>query len=149
MVDGRVYVGTFSDEMLGIDLHSGRIFWRFKDPRRSFPFYASAAVTEERIVVAGRDRMVRAFNTAGGELLWAFAAKTRLDSSPVIAAGRVFFATTGGVLGALDMESGEQVWEFVTGSSITASPSVAGGKLVVGSKEGILYCFGEREPENE
>ena len=37
VLDGRVYVGTFADEILAIEVHGGRIFWRYKDPQRAFP----------------------------------------------------------------------------------------------------------------
>ncbi|MBI1922914.1 PQQ-binding-like beta-propeller repeat protein [Candidatus Poribacteria bacterium] len=146
-----VYVGTFGNQVLCIDLKNAKILWRYEHPKWRFPFYASAAVTPPLVrgkggvvVVGGRDKIVHALNSDTGEARWTFAARSRVDSSPVIVRERVFFGTTGGEIYALNINSGEQVWQFVTGSSIVASPGVAAGKLVIGSADGVLYCFGER-----
>ena len=140
----RVYAGTFGNRVLGIDLRDAKILWRYENPKKQFPFYASAAATNDVLIVGGRDKMVHALKPETGELLWSYTVKSRVDSSPVIAGERVFFGTTGGVIYGLNIHSGEQVWEFVTGASITASPSVGGGKLVIGSDDGVLYCFGRK-----
>ena len=44
--DGRAYFGTFNNEVLALDL-ARRSPWRFADPERKFPFYASAALSGE------------------------------------------------------------------------------------------------------
>ncbi|MDE0043623.1 MAG: PQQ-like beta-propeller repeat protein, partial [Candidatus Poribacteria bacterium] len=143
----RVYAGTFGNRVLGIDLQSAKILWRYENPKKQFPFYASAAATNDILIVGGRDKMIHALKPETGELLWIRPVKSRVDSSPVIVGDRVFFGTTGGVIYGLNIHSGEQVWEFVTGASIMASPSVGGGKLVIGADDGVLYCFGKKEDD--
>ena len=62
VVDGdRAYFGTFNNEVLALDLEaaqgrSGGI----RDPDAQFPFYSSAALDGGRVIVGGRDKMVRA-----------------------------------------------------------------------------------------
>ena len=143
----RVYAGTFGNRVLGIDLRSDKILWRYENPKKQFPFYASAAITNNVLIVGGRDKMVHALKPGTGELLWSHAVKSRVDSSPVIVGDRVFLGTTGGVIYGLNIHTGERVWEFVTGASIMASPSVGGGKLVIGADDGVLYCFGKKEDD--
>src|ERR1700730_200695 len=43
------YYGTFNNEVLMVGLKDHRIGWRYQHPQRKFPFYASAAVTADRI----------------------------------------------------------------------------------------------------
>ena len=140
----RAYCGTYGNEVLGVNLTSGEIAWRYEHPVRKLPFFASAAVTKNLVIIGGRDKMVHALSPEKGEPQWTYTAKSRIESSPVIVGKRVFFGTTRGVFIALDITNGEQVWKFETGSSIVASPSVANGRIYIGTEDGILYCFGEK-----
>ena len=57
---GRAYYGTYENEVLGVDLKARKIVWTYKHPERNFPFYSSAALAGDRIVVGGRDKMIHA-----------------------------------------------------------------------------------------
>ena len=140
--ENSVYCGTYGTEILGVALDTGEIAWRYRHPKRRFPFFASAALTEDSVIIGGRDKMVHALSQATGESLWTYTAKSRIESSAVIVGKRAFFGTTRGVFIALDITTGESVWEFATGSSIVASPSVSDGRIYIGTEDGILYCFG-------
>ena len=137
-----VYCGTYGTEILGVALDTGEIAWRYRHPKRRFPFFASAALTEDSVIIGGRDKMVHALSQATGESLWSYTAKSRIESSAVIVGKRAFVGTTRGVFIALDITTGESVWEFATGSAIVASPSVSEGRIYIGTEDGILYCFG-------
>ena len=138
----RVYCGTYGTEILAVALDTGEIAWRYRHPKRRFPFFASAALTADSVIIGGRDKMVHALSQATGEPLWTYTAKSRIESSAVIVGRRAFVGTTRGVFIALDITNGESVWEFATGSSIVASPSVSNGRIFIGTEDGILYCFG-------
>ncbi len=138
----HVYCGTYGTEILGVALDTGEIVWRYRHPKRRFPFFASAALTEDSVIIGGRDKMVHALSQATGESLWTYTAKSRIESSAVIVGKRAFLGTTRGLFIALDITTGESVWEFATGSSIVASPSVSDGRIYIGTEDGILYCFG-------
>lgn len=140
----RAFCGTYGNEVLGIDLTSGDITWQYENPDRQLPFFSSAAITKNIVVIGGRDKVVHALSPDKGEKIWTFTAKSRIESSPVIVGNRVFFGTTRGVFISLDITNGKKVWEFETASSIVASPSVADGKIYIGTEDGILYCFGEK-----
>ena len=140
--ENRVYCGTYGTEILGVALDTGEIVWRYRHPKRRFPFFASAALTEDSVIIGGRDKMVHALSQATGESLWTYTAKSRIESSAVIVGKRAFLGTTHGLFIALDIMTGESVWEFATGSSIVASPSVSDGRIYIGTEDGILYCFG-------
>lgn len=140
----QAYCGTYGNEVLGIDLISGEIVWRYENPDRQLPFFSSPAVTDDLVIIGGRDKMVHAISPENGNSVWTFTAKSRIESSPVIVGNRVFFGTTRGVFIGLDITNGKKVWEYEIASSIVASPSVSDGKIYIGTEEGFLYCFGEK-----
>ncbi len=136
-----MYVGTFANEVLGIDLGRRVVRWTYRDATRSFPFYSSAAVASDRIVLGGRNKIVQCLNRTTGKAIWTFSTKARVDSSPLIAGGRVFVGSSDGNLYELDLATGKKVWEFTAGAAITASPAAAGGALVIGSSDGSVFCL--------
>ncbi len=140
--DGRAFVGTFGSEVLCIDLQRRATQWVYKHPARNFPFYSSAAVTENRIILGGRDKMVHCLDRASGKEIWSFTTKARVESSPLIAGKWVFIGSNDGRLYQLDLVTGKNAWDFDAGASLSASPAAAHGSLVIGSQDGALYCFG-------
>lgn len=137
----RAYLGSFNNEVLGVDLAKGTIAWTYAPQDREFPFYASAAVDGGMVIIGGRDKRVHALKALTGELLWTYTTRGRVDASPVVQGGRIFVASTSGELLALD-RAGKPVWQFDAGSPIIASPSIASGRLLVGTADGLLLCFG-------
>jgi outer membrane protein assembly factor BamB len=135
------YYGTFDNEVLMVSLNEHRVVWRYQHPQRHFPFYSSAAVTRNRIVVGGRDKMVHGLNT-NGKAAWTFATNARVESSPAIAAGRVFVGSNDGRFYVLNLDTGAKLWEFNAGAPLSASPAIGRGRIVIGSQDGRLYCFG-------
>ena len=131
--EGVAYFGTYENQVLAVTL-AGERRWAYEHPKRKFPFYSSAAVTDELLVVGGRDKMVHGIDPATGAALWTHSSGARVDSSPVIVGDRVFVGGSSGDLVALDAQSGAVVWQFETGSSIVASPSLASGRLVIGRR---------------
>ena len=135
------FYGTFANEVLMVSLSSRRIAWRYQHPERRFPFYSSAAVTADRVVLGGRDKLVHGLNAAG-KAVWTFATGARVESSPAIAGGRVFVGSNDGKFYVLNLNSGAKIWEFNTGAPLSASPAIANGRIVIGTQDGRLYCFG-------
>ncbi|MEP6922640.1 MAG: PQQ-binding-like beta-propeller repeat protein [bacterium] len=135
------FYGTFDNEVLMVSLTERRVMWSYQHPERKFPFYSSAAVTPELVVVGGRDKMVHALN-AVGKAVWTFATKARVESSPAIAGGRVFVGSNDGRLYVLDLNTGAKLWEFNAAAPLSASPAIANGRVVIGTQDGRLYCFG-------
>ena len=135
------YYGTFDNEVLMVSLKEHKVGWRYEHPQRHFPFYSSAAVTQNRIVIGGRDKMVHGLTT-GGKAAWTFATNARVESSPAIAGGRVFVGSNDGRFYVLDLNTGAKLWEFNAGAPLSASPAIGRGRVVIGSQDGRLYCFG-------
>jgi outer membrane protein assembly factor BamB len=135
------YFGTFDNEVLMANLESRTLGWRYKNPERQFPFYSSAAVTGSHVVICGRDKLVHGL-TPAGKAAWTFATRARVESSPAIAAGRVYVGSNDGRFYVLNLSSGAKLWEFNAGAPFSASPAIGRGRVVIGSQDGRLYCFG-------
>jgi outer membrane protein assembly factor BamB len=142
LVGQSAYYGTFNNDVLGVNLATRRVAWRYQHPQRQFPFYSSAGVVQGKVVVGGRDKMVHCINAATGKRLWTFATRARVESSPALASNRVFVGSNDGRFYVLDFNTGAKLWEFNAGAPISASPAIASGRIVVGSQDGRLYCFG-------
>jgi outer membrane protein assembly factor BamB len=143
LIDGdRAYFGTFNNDVLALDIKARKILWRYSHPERQFPYYSSAALAGNRIIVGGRDKIIRALDTATGKSQWMFEARARVDSSPALAGTNVYIGSNDGRLYVLDAATGQKRWEFDAGAPITASPAIASGRVVIGTHDGVLYCFG-------
>src|SRR6185503_936455 len=142
LVGASAYYGTFSNEVLAANLKLKKMTWKYENPERHFPFYSSAAVTEGKVVLGGRDKLVYCLNAATGKPIWTFTTKARVDSSPAIAGGRVYIGSNDGRFYVLDMANGAKVWEFEAGSPLSSSPAIAQGRVVIGAQDGRVYCFG-------
>jgi outer membrane protein assembly factor BamB len=138
---GAAFYGTFDNEVLSVNLGQKQIEWRYEHPQRKFPFYSSAAVTRDRVVVGGRDKMVHGL-TLAGKAVWTFTTRARVESSPAIAGGRVYVGSNDGRFYVLSLSDGAKLWEFNAGAPLSASPAIANGRIVIGSQDGRLYCFG-------
>ena len=119
------------------------IRWVYKHPKRNFPFFSSAAVTADRVVLGGRDKLVHCLERSTGKELWTFTTRARVESSPAVTGNRVYIGSNDGLLYGLDLASGKKIWDFTAGAPLSASPAIGRGVMVIGSQDGILYCFGD------
>jgi outer membrane protein assembly factor BamB len=85
---------------------------------------------------------VHCLNAKTGKLIWKFATRARVDSSPAIAGDRVYIGSNDGRFYVLNLSDGKKIWDFEAGAPLSASPAIAAGRIVIGSQDGKLYCFG-------
>ncbi len=142
--NSRAYFGTFGNQVLCVNLDNSEIIWKYEHDKRKFPYYSSAAVTEDIIVVGGRDKMVHALDPKTGEEIWNFTTKSKVESSPIIVGEKVLVASARGVIYILDLNSGKAIWQFDTAASLISSASFDAGKFVIGNDDGIVFCFGKK-----
>jgi len=136
------FYGTFNNDVLAVNLTAHRIVWRYEHPVRKFPYYASAAVVDGKVIAAGRDKMVHALDARTGKAVWTFATKARVESSPAVTGGRIYVGSNDGNLYVLDLAKGAKLFEFNAGGPLSASPAISGGRLVIGNQDGKLFCLG-------
>lgn len=107
------------------------------------PYHASAAVTDELILVGCHDKHMHAIERKTGKGRWTFPTKARIESSGVVAGDRVFFGSGDGNLYGVSLTTGQEVWKFNCGKPVNAGVAVGQGCLIVGedSQNGRLRCF--------
>lgn len=145
VVGEHLYVGTMTNQVLGIDWKAGKIAWTFEAPRLQQPFYSSPAVTDKLVIVGGRDKRVWALDRKTGKDVWSFATGGRVDSSPVIVGDRVYVGSLDKHLYVLDVAAGKQLAKIALDGAVIGSPAVADSRLLIGTEKGTLYCFGAKE----
>ncbi|QDV52466.1 outer membrane protein assembly factor BamB family protein [Gimesia fumaroli] len=146
LVGDNLYVGTYASEIISVNWKKQKVEWRYKDPKKEFPYHSSAAVTDEYVVAGGRDKQIHCVERKTGKGVWKFGTRGRVDSSPVILGNRVFVGSSDGNLYELDLKTGKTLWKKNLGKDITASPAIGSGHLIIGteSRNGALYCFGKK-----
>lgn len=142
IVGQSAFFGLYENEVISVNLQTRRLAWRYEHPQRQFPYYSSPAVSGNRVVIGGRDKMIHCLDAASGKELWSFTTRARIDSSPAIAEGRVYVGSNDGRFYVLDLNNGAKLAEFNAGGAISASPALALGRIVIGNLDGKLFCLG-------
>jgi outer membrane protein assembly factor BamB len=132
--------------VLAVNWKSDTIIWRYSDPVNDHPYHASAAVTEEYVIVGGQDKQLHCIDRKTGKRVWVFRAKGQINSSPVIVGDRVVFGSNDRNVYAVSLKDGKQLWKYNTGRGISAGPAVGENVLVIGTdgSDGSLLCFGAK-----
>ncbi len=146
VIGDTLYVGTFASEVVAVNWKTPSVTWRYQAGAGEFPFHSSAAVTDNLVVVGGRDKLIHAINRDNGKRTWTFPTRAKVDSSPVVVGQRVFVGSNDGNLYELGLADGKERWKFNAGKPISASPAVGEGILVIGieSRDGKVFCFGKK-----
>ena len=124
--DQYLFVSNASDRLNAVD-------WR----KKHLPFEKVAMRLRLQLFYWG---MVGSVPPEKG-YVWSLHEDTGFISTPAVALGRVYAATSGGKLIAADEESGEKLWEFDSGSGFEASPSVVNQTLFIGDTDGRLHAL--------
>lgn len=74
------------------------------------------------------------------EVLWTFATKGAVVSTPVVAGGRVYVGSGDSTLYGLDASTGQCLWTYMAKGAIDSSPALAGGLLYFTSRDGMLHA---------
>ena len=121
VADGTVYVGSYDGKFYALDARSGALKWKF------------STEGERRFEAPGLHGMQPKTQTIADPF-------DVFLSSPVVAAGAVYFGSGDGNVYALDAASGQLRWKFRTGNVVHASPAYANGVLYVGSWDSYFYA---------
>jgi outer membrane protein assembly factor BamB len=127
-----------------VDARAGETKWKYRE--RNFPYFSSAAVTAERVVLGGRDKRLHCIDRASGKALWHFQTRGQVDSSPVICGNTVVVGSQDGRLYGVGLADGKEQWTYEIGAAVTASPAVSDGRIVIGAEDGNVYCFSAGAP---
>ncbi len=139
-----LYVGTYAGEVIALNWKTGKYVWRYKFDRE-MEIHASAAVTDEVVLVGGHDKIMHCIDRKTGKRRWQFKTNARINSSPAVVGRRVFFGSDDGNIYGVSLATGKEEWKFTAGKDVSAGMAIGDGCLVIGSAgtNGRLYCFGK------
>lgn len=73
------------------------------------------------------------------KLIWTFKTGESVESSPVIAHGKVIFGCRDGNVYALRLRDGKLLWKFASGCAVESPPLIAGDKIYIGNLAGDFF----------
>ena len=106
--------------------------------KKSIPAKPSPVLDGERIYVVDDGGVATSFDTGQGEVIWRRRLGGNFSSSPLLAAGRLYFANHDGRVTVLTADDrGEELAISELGEQIMASPAVIGDSLIVRTALGV------------
>src|SRR5439155_6068402 len=149
---GRLYFANRHGVVFSVDTDAPRKRWRFKERRCSA---ASPAVAGRLVYLAflnrppcntprpGLDGALVALDAKTGHVRW----RRRIgpsETSPLVAAGRVYVGDWNGRVSAFTARTGRLVWSAGTGGEVKGGVAYSGGRVFVGSYDSHVYAFDAR-----
>lgn len=78
---------------------------------------------------------------AQDSLLWKFAARSAIYSSPVIDGGIIYFGSNDSNFYALDKNTGAQKWSYKTKGQLKSQACIYKGSVIFNSSDGLIYAL--------
>jgi len=147
IADGKLYIGSWDSYFYALDASTGKELWRFKtgedpDIHNQVGIQSSATVSDGVVYFGCRDSNFYALDASTGQKRWSFSNKgSWVIVSPVVQAGKVYFATSDSALfNILDAHTGALIDTIKFQWPIFASPSIAGNMLYLAGQDGKLLA---------
>jgi outer membrane protein assembly factor BamB len=148
IADGKLYIGSWDSYFYALDASTGKQLWRFKtgddpDIHNQVGIQSSATVSNGIVYFGCRDSNFYALDAATGQKRWSYSNKgSWVVASPVVHAGKVYFATSDSALfNILDAQTGALIDSIKFQWPIFASPSIANNLVYLGGQDGKLVAI--------
>ncbi|MGI8557771.1 MAG: PQQ-binding-like beta-propeller repeat protein [Solirubrobacteraceae bacterium] len=146
---GRLYLGSESGVVYGLDAHHGRVLWTY---HAGGAVKASPTLREGKLYFGDYGGHVQAIREDNGKRVWLAGSGKGLISggnfysTAAASYGRVFLGNTDGRVYAFDARTGRLAWAKQTGAYVYSSPAVndtkgLGPTVYVGSYDGRFYAL--------
>jgi outer membrane protein assembly factor BamB len=140
-----LFVGTMSNNVLGINWKKPKINWNYKPEKRSQPFFSSCAIAKSLVVVGGRDKKIHAIDREKGTEIWGVQTDGKVDASPLILNSTVVAGSFDGNLYFLNLEDGKLIQKLNLGGEISGSPIFYENSIYIGTSKGDFFRLKPKE----
>jgi outer membrane protein assembly factor BamB len=129
----NLYAVTLADELLCLDLESGKAQWTYRSSfSGQIPYWPSSpAVSGDHVYFGGLDGNVCALDAQSGKLLWKRELGARVTTSVAVRGHDLFLGTAKRRLYRLDAGSGNVLGEIATEADPLSRIIIAGDSLLV------------------
>jgi outer membrane protein assembly factor BamB len=136
---GSAYFG--SDDHFIYCFKGGAESWAFETGGKVHD--AAPALWQNLVFMACSDGRLYALDKDSGKLAWKTPPFDKLNTTPLVLGGRLYFGAGDGKLRCLDAKSGALAWSFDAPKGVMSSPSASadGSALVFGGADGNVYCL--------
>lgn len=138
--DGVMFVSTPGNQVIAIDVRSGALLWRYRDPPPAgvvllHPTNRGVALYGDKVFLAQAECVLVALDAKTGKAVWKTTVEDNkrgyyMSLAPLVADGKVLVGASGGELGvrgfvaAYDPDTGKEVWRTFT----VPAPGEPGGE---------------------
>ena len=111
----RLYAATLNDELVCLDLQTGRLNWSFATGRLNDQLISNVTPVGEgnRVYFGGLDGKVYAFDSASGKKVWEKDLGARISSSMTYSGKSLYVGTAGKRIYRLSVRNGEVISDYV------------------------------------
>jgi len=135
--DGRLYIGTFLNELVAIDASSGNILWRF--PTEGW-VWASPVLDSDIVYFGDIEGNFYAADSQTGSQLWTTQSNGAIVGKPLLTEDGVYFTTEAGSLYALTLEGGTR-WTKDFDATLHSGPVASDDLILITTDEGGLVLL--------
>jgi len=154
IAEGVVYVAAY-DDLYAIDETTGAQLWTVDVNGASSSSNIGdrgSTISDGKLYVGDKDGYLWCLNSTNGQEIWHWPYTIPpgdINTSPVVANGKVYFGTDGGASGnnylvALNVTTGAQEWQYTApDNSILSSPAIDGTWIFFGCDDGKVYALND------
>jgi outer membrane protein assembly factor BamB len=137
LINGLVYVASFSGGLYALSPSSGNEMWRDAD----LTGVTATAGSDRFLVLSSAEKGVLCVDVETHQLLWQYEIKRGAAGQPTIADQKVFVGESEGSFLALSLQTGQEIARIEFGFGFSATASVKHGRGFVMSNGGTLLAF--------
>lgn len=136
IVDGSVYVGSQAEELVALELATGKLRWKYKT--KGPIGESSPAVAGGTVYIGDLSGIVHAVEAATGRGLWTFKTDSEIKASPIVIDGKVLIGSYDEHLYALNAATGALLWKVQAQGPVHSTAGVLDGVAYVSGCDGQL-----------
>jgi outer membrane protein assembly factor BamB len=129
---------TFGDELVSLDVKSGKVNWTFASgyDGKAFRWSQTPAVAADMTFFGGINGTVYGLNNQSRQVIWKRDLGSRVSTNPTSAGNDLYVGTADGFIRRLNAKTGEITAEMKLETTPVGWPTVTGGSLLVFLNQG-------------